>query len=80
MDKDDNPAQAVTQAIAALEGFAGKGAFACRSKLPADSLALSIDGFGNLRLPISIQGGGEQGVPLRLASLCVTPPDLTRPR
>lgn len=53
MNSADDTTQAITQALAALDDPAGEGAFACRSKLPANTLALSVDGFGDLRLPIS---------------------------
>ncbi|MFK7890505.1 MAG: 2OG-Fe(II) oxygenase [Granulosicoccus sp.] len=53
MSNFNNPVQSITQVLASLEESAAAKEFACKATLPADTLDLSIDGFGNLRLPIS---------------------------
>lgn len=43
----------VTDALAALESASDNTTFACRRTLPVDALSLSVDGVGELRLPLS---------------------------
>lgn len=48
----DEPAGAVTQALAALSGHLQGGTFACRKTVSSDMLKLSVDRVGDLRLPL----------------------------
>jgi len=49
----DEPADSITKALSALSDNAYGGTFACRSNLSTDTLKISVDGVGDLRLPLS---------------------------